>query len=171
MTARISDQGVADLRARVKAADKKHETVLAQLVATATECTDLREILRAVAPDAPETAGASLTAEAAADPRRGAFIHDLLAAVRFFQDNPAIPMPAATDIHIFPRGKTGAEERAGVDALASLIGLTASRRSPSSHYKATHKFGDLLALTIVSCTPPEPATGSAEALQDAEVPA
>lgn len=71
---------------------------------------------------------------------------ELIAGLRdlaeFLDRNPQAPAPRRTDVLVFPPEASDAEMFAEIDAIAALIGTTASDAdSPAGHYSASRSFG------------------------------
>ncbi|MGI5224745.1 hypothetical protein [Actinoallomurus sp. CA-142502] len=73
---------------------------------------------------------------------RTEFINGLHALADYLDTNPALPVPAFhTEVLIHIRG-TDSEQRAEVDRLAALLGVsTVDRTDTGGHYTATRAFG------------------------------
>jgi hypothetical protein len=60
----------------------------------------------------------------------------------FLDRNPEVPVPWRADLLVFPSEGSDAEMFAEIDAIAELIGVTASDAdSPAGHYSAVRDFG------------------------------
>jgi len=60
----------------------------------------------------------------------------------YLEHNPRVPAPPRADVLVFPAEASDAEMFAEIDAIAEMIGSTASdARSPHGHYSAVRNFG------------------------------
>ena len=76
------------------------------------------------------------------DQERARLIAGLRDLTEFLDQNPQVPAPRYTDLLVFPLVGSDAEMFAEIDAIAELIGTTASADdSPAGHYIATRHFG------------------------------
>jgi hypothetical protein len=76
------------------------------------------------------------------DEERVRFVAGLRGLADFIDQNPEVPAPWGTDILVFPIEASDAEMFAEIDAIAELIGSTASDAgSPRGHYSAVRNFG------------------------------
>lgn len=74
--------------------------------------------------------------------KRAGLIAGLRDLADFLEGNPRVPAPWHADVIVFPPDGSDAEMFAGVDAIAELIGTTASDAdSPVGHYRAVRDFG------------------------------
>ena len=76
------------------------------------------------------------------DAQRVRLITGLRDLADFLDQNPDVPVPWQTDLLVFPPEARDAEMFAAIDAIAELIGSTASDDgSPNGHYSAVRNFG------------------------------
>ena len=60
----------------------------------------------------------------------------------YLEHNPRVPAPPRADVLVFPPEASDAEMFAEIDAIAEMIGPTASDAdSPHGHYSAVRNFG------------------------------
>jgi hypothetical protein len=70
------------------------------------------------------------------------FIAELRDLADYLEHNPRVPAPPQSDVLVFPAEASDAEMFAEIDAIAELIGSTASDAdSPHGHYSAVRNFG------------------------------
>ncbi len=77
---------------------------------------------------------------------RAAFIAALRDLAGFLEGHPDVPVPESwhtKQITVFPDGDTDEQRRAGVDAAAGALGVTAADPDGSGHYQAARRFGSL----------------------------
>jgi hypothetical protein len=78
----------------------------------------------------------------ASNEKRAWLIAGLRDLAEFLDRNPTVPAPYRADMLVFPPVGSDAEMFAEIDAIAVLIGTTASDDdSPSGHYSAYRNFG------------------------------
>jgi hypothetical protein len=71
---------------------------------------------------------------------RDAFISGLRALADYLQSNPDAPIPSYSPLHVFPQKRNWAEKCAEIEAIASLLGVTA-HLIHGGHYVANRYFG------------------------------
>lgn len=72
--------------------------------------------------------------------RRQAVIDGLGELAAFLKEHPDVPVHSSVTITFFPRG-TDEEERAEVDRVAAILGVTPTVNDRDTHYTAERKFG------------------------------
>jgi hypothetical protein len=76
---------------------------------------------------------------------RAAFIDGLLALACFLEAHPDVPVPGnyrdTLKLIVFPDGDTDDDKRAGVDAVAVMLGVTAEDPRDIGQYCAALRFG------------------------------
>lgn len=76
---------------------------------------------------------------------RAAFIAGLLDLACFLESHPDVPVPIdypdTMRLLVFPDGDTDDEQRAGVDDVAAMLGVTAADERGTGHYTARLAFG------------------------------
>jgi hypothetical protein len=72
--------------------------------------------------------------------QRAALINGLRGMADYLESNPEVPAPIYTDMLTFPPHGEWAEMRAGIDAIAARLGVTACE-THGGHYVATRFFG------------------------------
>jgi hypothetical protein len=72
---------------------------------------------------------------------REAIISGLRELADFLESNPDVPVPATTDLLVFPPSVSGAGKRREVDVIASLIGSGTVTYSSHRHYTTSRRFG------------------------------
>jgi hypothetical protein len=72
---------------------------------------------------------------------RQALISGLRELADFLESNPDVPVPACTDILVFPPCASDAGKRREVDVIASLIGSGTKTFSSYRHYQTSRRFG------------------------------
>jgi hypothetical protein len=79
---------------------------------------------------------------------RAAYIDGLLSLACFLEAHPDVPVPpaygGAVKLMVFPDGATDDEQRAGVDAVAAVLGVPADEPNGSGHYCAGLAFGPVM---------------------------
>ena len=76
------------------------------------------------------------------DEERVRLIAGLRDLADYLERNPRVPAPPRADVLVFPAEASDAEMFAEVDAIAEMIGSTASDAdSPRGHYSAVRNFG------------------------------
>ena len=76
------------------------------------------------------------------DKQRIRLIAGLRDLADYLERNPHVPAPPRADVLVFPAEASDAEMFAEIDAIAEMIGSTASDAdSPHGHYSAVRNFG------------------------------
>jgi hypothetical protein len=76
------------------------------------------------------------------DEQRIRLIAGLRDLADYIEHNPRVPAPPRADVLVFPAEAGDAEMFAEIDAIAEMIGSTASDSdSPHGHYSAVRNFG------------------------------
>lgn len=92
---------------------------------------------------------------------RAGLIAGMRELAEFLDKHPQVPAPWRAEVLVFPIHGTDAEMFAEVDAIAELIGATASDAdSPAGHYRAIRDFGPVQYRAVAI---PNPARDDGEA--------
>jgi hypothetical protein len=73
--------------------------------------------------------------------QRKELITGLRALADFLESNPDVPVPAYTDVLVFPPSASDAEKRREIDVIASRIGSGTEIYSSYRHYQTSRRFG------------------------------
>lgn len=113
---------------------------------------ELRRLLRDVVDPGNYERYADPASSTVADPRRGEFLDGLRKLIEYYDLHPDLPTPSSVDLNVFADDRSGPDEEiAQVARLAASIGLTASRKQPNHHFRATMQFSERVGLSVVSC--------------------
>ena len=78
------------------------------------------------------------------DKQRIRLIVGLRDLANYLEQDPRVPVPPRADVLVFPAEASDAEMFAEIDAIAEMIGSTASDvDSPHGHYSAVRNFGSV----------------------------
>lgn len=72
----------------------------------------------------------------------------------YLEANPDIPAPCYADVYAFPPSGECADGRAGVDAIAELLGGEARESAGGRHYTVARSFGPVEYSAIAICKQP-----------------
>ncbi len=72
---------------------------------------------------------------------RKAIIFGLRELAGFLESNPDVPVPAYTDLLVFPSSASDDGKRREIDVIASLIGSGTMTYSSHRHYATSRRFG------------------------------
>jgi len=158
-------QEVAELESAVGNADRELDRLRAELTTQlearkqcAARAHDLRGLLRGVSSELAEKYPEPQDGTGEPDPRRDGLIDGLRGVADYLETHPQIPTPYTSvpiDITIHARlysegAHAAAKAEAETDRIAALMGVTACRETPNSHYRATLPFGKYVHLEAVS---------------------
>jgi hypothetical protein len=82
---------------------------------------------------------------------RTALINGLRALADYLESNLHVPAPRHTDVYAFPPDGACAEMRAGIDAIAELLGSQARETAGREHYTAARSFGPVEYRVVAIC--------------------
>lgn len=89
---------------------------------------------------------------------RAAFINGLRSLADFLESSPDVPVPGnfpgSVTLTVFPDGDTDDEQRAGVDSIATALGVSTDEHGTHRHYVANLDFGPVQYKAVAIPTTP-----------------